>query len=97
MRASSAESTWSGRPVARASSSTVRSSCVGPRPPGDDEQLSREPFAERRFDVVCPVPDDPDLGRLDPEREQRAREKRPVAVVAVAADELRAGDDDRRA
>ena len=43
------------------------------------------------------VADDPDLCRLDPEREQRARQVGPVEVAAVTTDELRAGDEDRRA
>ena len=66
--------------------------------PETTSSSSREPFAKRGLDVVC--------RRLRrscisagsmPEGEQRAREKRPGPVLAVAADELRAGDDDRRA
>jgi hypothetical protein len=43
------------------------------------------------------VPDDPDLGGLDPQAQQCLSEKRTVQVVAIAADELRAGDDERGA
>ena len=97
IRASRSESTTQ-RPPGREREQLDRAVVVGRAEAArDDEQLAGEPLPQGRFDVVCSVTDDPDLGRLDPEREQRAREKRPVPVVAVAADELRAGDDDRRA
>jgi hypothetical protein len=60
------------------------------------QQVALETRAEGRLELVLGIPDDADLGRLDPEPEQRPREERPVEVRPVAADELRAGDDDRR-
>ncbi len=41
------------------------------------------------------IADDVKLGGLDSERKQRARKVGAVEVVAVATDELRAGDDER--
>lgn len=64
---------------------------------GDDDQITFEPCPQRRLDLVGLVADDPKLPRVDPEREQRPGQERPVQVVTVAADELRPGDDNRRA
>ena len=61
---------------------------------GRDQQVVGEPVAERRLELGRRIADDPQLRRLDAEREQRAREERPVEVGAIAADELRPGDDD---
>ena len=65
--------------------------------PGDDEQVAAEPRLERRGEVGLTVTHDRDLGRLDAALEERPCEERPVQVTPVAADELRAGDDDGRA
>jgi len=69
----------------------------GPQPAGDDEQVAVQAALERRGELGRVVADDPQLGRLDPEREKRARQVRPVEVTAVAADELRPRDDESRA
>ena len=53
------------------------------------------PSPQRPLELARRVADDPHLDRLDPEREQRLREVRPVAVGAVAAHELGARDEDR--
>jgi hypothetical protein len=68
-----------------------------PETAGGDEQVALEPGLQRRAELRRDVADDPQLGGIDPELEQRAREERPVEVRPVAADELRAGDDDRGA
>jgi hypothetical protein len=56
-----------------------------------------ETHRERRGQVAGDVTDDPNFRRLEPQREELPREERPVQVLPVAADELRSGDDDRRA
>jgi len=56
-----------------------------------------ESVADRRLELGGLVADDPDLRGLDAQGEQRAREERAVEVGTVAADELRARDDDRGA
>ena len=81
-----------------ATSSTVRSSCVGPSPP---ETATRSApataSAQRRSELAGVVADDLDPRGLDAEGEQRAREEGAVQVGAVAAHELAARDDDHRA
>ena len=70
----------SGRPAARASSSTVRSSWVGPRPPETTSRSCASPVAQRLLELRRRAsPTIAHLGRLDPEREQRPREERAVA------------------
>jgi hypothetical protein len=64
---------------------------------GAHEQVVREAVAECVLQLRGTVTDDAQLRGLDPEREQRPREERPVQVGAVAPDELGAGDDDRGA
>ena len=93
---SSSASTTSSRPATRATSSTVRSSCVGPSPPETRQRSARERLLERVPHFVRPVADDRDPLGLEAEPEHLAGEKRPVAVLALAADELAARDDDRR-
>ena len=95
--ASSSASTTSSRPGGPATSSTVRSSCVGPSPPETRQQVGVEPVPQRRLELVRLVADDRDPRGLDAEREQLSREERAVQVGPLAADELAAGDDDRRA
>ena len=80
----SPSSTRSGRPAARATSSTVRSSCVGPRPPETTHRSARSPSTKRSLELVLGVADDRDQRRLEPEAHELAREERPVAVVPVA-------------
>ena len=63
-----------------------------PEPAGGDEQVRVEPGRERRAQLVRVVPDDRDPHRLEAERERLPGEPRPVAVGALAADELAAGD-----
>ena len=67
-------STTSSRPAARATSSTVRSSCVGPRPPETQQRSASQPLAQRGLELVRVVADDRDPRRLDAEpQELRAR------------------------
>ncbi len=69
-----------------------------PEPAGDDEQVAAQALGERGRELLGVVADDAHLGRLD--RRARARlagEEGAVEVAAVAADELRAGDEDRGA
>ena len=73
-------STCSPTPAARASSSIVRSSCVGPRPPETHEQVVGEPLAQRCLEVGRVVADDRDARRVEAEPEQRRGEIRAVAV-----------------
>ncbi len=60
-----------------------------------DELGVRDGLAERPLELDRIVSDDVDAHRLEPEREQGAREERAVQIRALAADELAAGDDDR--
>ena len=62
-------------------SSTVRSSCVGPSPPGDDAEVGVEPLAQRRLELLRVVADDRDPRRLEPEPQQLRGEERPVRVA----------------
>ena len=57
----------------------------------------RQRLRAARLELVGAVADDRDPRRLEPERERLAREERAVQVGALAADELAARDDDRRA
>ena len=93
--ASRSSSTTSSTPAARATISTVRSSCVGPEPAGDDAEIGLECFAQRGLEIGGIISDDRDARGIEAEREHGVREKRAVAVAAVAADELAAGGDDR--
>src|SRR5205085_737651 len=52
---------------------------------------------QRGFEVARIVADDGDARRIDAEPKQRRREEGPIAIVPVAAHELRARRDDRRA
>ena len=54
-----------------------------------------ESLAERRFKVRRLVTYDGDANRFDAKSKQRGCEDRPVAIVPVAAHELRARRDDR--
>ena len=84
------------RPATRATSSTVRSSCVGPRPPETRQRSAANASRNAALEVVDGVADDRDPLRLEPEANRLRGEERPVAVVPLAPDELRARDDDRR-
>ena len=95
--ASSSSSTYSSRPATFATTSTVRSSCVGPEPARAGDEIRRgERVAQRRLELAGVVADDLDPRRLEPEGEQRASEERAVQIGPVAAHELAAGDDDHR-
>ena len=69
----------------------------GPEPARRDEQVGPQPVAQRVFELRLRVADDLDPRRLEPARQQLAGEERTVAVGALTADELAAGDDDDRA
>ena len=96
IRASSASSSNSGRPAKPATTSIVRSSAVGPRPPlvtirstpcvGHEAQLG--------LHVLGAVAADRDVGELDAQLEQPVRQPRAVAVAHPAGQHLGAGDDD---
>src|SRR5439155_8787156 len=64
---------------------------------GGHAEVGVEARAERRLELLLPVPDDQEARRLEPERERLAREERAVEVRPLAADELRPGDDEDRA
>ena len=68
-----------------------------PEPARDHEQSCAEPFPQRPLQIGLAVADDPHLDRVDPERDERPGQVRPVAVGAVAAHELRARDENRAA
>ena len=68
-----------------------------PEPAGDAQEVVPEPLGQRGLEIGRIVADDRDRDRRDPERDQRRREERAVAVVPVAADELGARGDDRGA
>ena len=93
---SSASSTTSSRPAARATISTVRSSCVGPRPPGHEAEVGRHPVAQRPLEVLRAVADDRDPLGVEPESLRLCGEERAVPVLPLAAHELAPRDDDRR-
>ena len=79
-------------------SATVRSSCVGPSPPDvATRSADADGLGDGSLELGRIVADDVDPRRLDPEREQRARQERTVQVGALAAHELAARDDDDRA
>ena len=96
--ASSSASTRTASPATFATILTVRSSCVGPNPP---EVATRSADATASATAASSSagssPTTWILGRLDPEREQRPRQERPVQIGALAAHELAARDDDDRA
>src|SRR2546425_8652378 len=65
-----------------------------PEAAGHRAEMGLEPRAQRRLELGRVVADDLDPGRLEPQPEQLAGQERPVAIGALAADELTAGDDD---
>ena len=65
-----------------------------PEPAADDAEVGAQPFRQRRLELALVVADDREPRRLEPEPDELAGEERPVAVVPVAADQLRAGDDE---
>ena len=87
------------RPWKRPTTSAVRSSAVGPRPPlvTIRSTPSRASHAQRGLHVVRPVADDDDRLEVDPELAQALGQPRPVAVGDAAREHLGAGDDDARA
>ena len=99
MRPSSASSRTISRPWKRPTTSAVRSSAVGPRPPLvtitstplDGEEL------ERALHVLGPVADDERERVVDAELAQAVGQPRPVAVRHPPGQHLGAGDDDARA
>src|SRR5205823_1826666 len=65
-----------------------------PEAAGDDAEVGAKPLAKRLLELLRPVADDRDARRLEPEPQRLARKERAVAVGALAADELAAGDDE---
>jgi hypothetical protein len=68
-----------------------------PEPAGDQAQVGLDPLAERRLELVLLVADERDPVGLESALQELAGEERPVAVGALPADDLAAGNDDRRA
>ena len=68
-----------------------------PEPARDEAHLRLAGCRERRLEVVGVVSDDQDPVRDEAQRERLLRVERPVPVGALAAHELAARDDDRRA
>src|SRR5206468_9546845 len=65
-----------------------------PEPARHDAEIRLEPILQRRLELGRIVADDLDPRRLDAEAQQLRSQKRAVAVVALPANELAAGDDD---
>ena len=63
---------------------------------GDEADICVEPLRERPIEILGSIADDRDALRLEPQPESLGGEERPVAVLAFAANELAARDDDRR-
>jgi hypothetical protein len=61
---------------------------------GDDDEVRVERLAERLFELALVVADDRDARGFQPEPDELAGEERAVAVLAVAANELAARDDE---
>ena len=61
---------------------------------GDETRVRIQPLAQRRLQLGRRVSDDRDAGGLEPMCQRLGSEERAVAVGALAADELAAGDDD---
>ena len=68
-----------------------------PEAPGDEAEIGAQRLSERVLEIVDAVTDDPNRRRLQAEPDDLGREKRAVAVLTLAADELGAGCDDCRA
>jgi hypothetical protein len=68
-----------------------------PEPARDDEQVVPQPLLEGGEQIARIVADDRDPRRIDAQPEQGRSEVRTISVVPVAADELGARRDDRRA
>ena len=67
-------------PAARATISTVRSSCVGPSPPDTTQRSAASPSRSAASRSSRIVSDDRDPRGVEPEREHGVREKRAVTV-----------------
>ena len=65
-------------------------------PAGDDEEVVVEPGAQRSLQLRRFVTDDGDADGIDAQPEERGGQIRPVPVLPVASDELRARRDDAR-
>ena len=63
---------------------------------GDEAEVRLEPLPERLLEILRAVADDRDPLGVEPEPHDLGGEEGPVPVLAVAADELAARDDDRR-
>ena len=70
---SSSSSTTRRTPAARATSSTVRSSCVGPRPPETRQRSASSPFAQRSLEIGRIISDDRDARRVEAEASTAVR------------------------
>ena len=94
---SSSSSTTSARPVTAATSSIVRSSCVGPSPPDTSMTSASSPPLSAERSSSGPSPTMVIGPGSSPSDSACARVERPVQVGPLAAHELAAGDDDGRA
>ena len=84
----------SSTPATRATSSIVRSSCVGPRPPETRQTSAVERLAERRLELGGVVADDRDPGGLQPQPERLLRVERAVQIAPLAPYQFAARHDD---
>jgi len=81
-------SSRSPTPVARATSSTVRSSCVGPRPPETTQRSACIPSANAPASSSSRSPTIEIRAGLDPTAQELGGQKGTVQIRPVAADEL---------
>jgi hypothetical protein len=65
-----------------------------PEPAGDDTELCLQPLGQRRLQLVVVVADDRDARRRNAEVDELLRDEGPVAVAALAANELAPRYDD---
>ena len=99
IRSSSASSSTISRPWNAPTTSAVRSSAVGPRPPLVTTRSMPSRAKKRSAPRMSsrPVADDRDVREVDAELAQPLGEPRAVAVGDAPGEDLGAGDDDARA
>ena len=68
-----------------------------PQAARDEAEIGIESLPERVLEVLGAISDDRDRRRFQPQAHRLGGEKRSIAVLPLASDELGAGDDDRRA
>jgi hypothetical protein len=68
-----------------------------PEPAGDQAEIGADRLGEYRLELVRPVADDRDPGRVDTQLERLRSQEGTVQICALTPDQLAAGDDDRGA